>query len=118
MLFLHLPHSRDDFLKIRIARFCLLTQLHISPQRNICHTERASKDTLVFSSHCPKYGFGERSKGNLLQLDSENHKHTTEASSCKQTMTIPVKKANFLRKLDIVVANIRLTMKNIFKMEL
>lgn len=72
----------------------------------------------MFSSHCPKYGFGESSKGNFLQLDSEKHKHTTEASSCKQTRTIPVKKANFLKKLDIVAANIRLVMKNIFKMEL
>lgn len=59
-------------------------------------------------------GLGRVVKAIFINLTVKNHKHTIEASSCKQTMTIPVKKANFLRKLDIVDANVRLTMKNMF----
>lgn len=73
ILFLHLSHCKDNVLKICTASFLLPTQPHVTPQR-LCQTERINKDTIVFSSPCPKYEIGESNKGNFLHFNNENHK--------------------------------------------
>jgi hypothetical protein len=75
--------------------------------------ETASEYTLVFSSYCPKYRFGDSRKISFLHFDNENHICTTAALGCTQIMTIPVKKRNFWRNLNTAVVNRRFIMKNI-----
>ena len=43
------------------CEFFLPTKPHITPQ-SLCQAERINKDTIVFSSPCPKYEIGESNK--------------------------------------------------------